>query len=103
MSLSFIKTWVFDLDNTLYPPEENIFSQIDEKMTSFIAENLKISHEEAFNEWIWSGSVDAFVSMCALRCKPDTQYETQVVANNIDEIMGRLFPVSWTALRMYEE
>ena len=47
MSLSFIKTWVFDLDNTLYPPEENIFSQIDEKMTSFIAENLKISHEEA--------------------------------------------------------
>ena len=49
MSLSFIKTWIFDLDNTLYPPEENIFSQIDEKMTSFIAENLKISHEEAFN------------------------------------------------------
>ena len=49
MSLSFIKTWVFDLDNTLYPPEENIFSQIDEKMTAFIAENLKISHEEAFN------------------------------------------------------
>ena len=49
MSLSFIKTWVFDLDNTLYPPEENIFSQIDKKMTTFIAENLKISHEEAFN------------------------------------------------------
>ena len=49
MSLSFIKTWVFDLDNTLYPPEENIFSQIDKKMTTFISENLKISHEEAFN------------------------------------------------------
>lgn len=49
MSLSFIKTWIFDLDNTLYPPEENIFSQIDQKMTTFIAENLKISHEEAFN------------------------------------------------------
>ena len=49
MSLQFIKTWIFDLDNTLYPPEENIFSQIDQKMTTFIAENLKISHEEAFN------------------------------------------------------
>ncbi|MEC7615134.1 MAG: pyrimidine 5'-nucleotidase [Pseudomonadota bacterium] len=49
MSLQFIKTWIFDLDNTLYPPEENIFSQIDKKMTTFIAENLKISHEEAFN------------------------------------------------------
>ena len=49
MSLQFIKTWIFDLDNTLYPPEENIFSQIDKKMTTFIAENLKIRHEEAFN------------------------------------------------------
>lgn len=49
MSLSLIKTWIFDLDNTLYPPEENIFSQIDQKMTSFIADNLKISIEEAFN------------------------------------------------------
>ena len=49
MSLQFIKTWIFDLDNTLYPPEENIFSQIDKKMTTFISENLKISHEEAFN------------------------------------------------------
>ena len=49
MSLQFIKTWIFYLDNTLYPPEENIFSQIDKKMTTFIAENLKISHEEAFN------------------------------------------------------
>ena len=49
MSLSLIKTWIFDLDNTLYSPEENIFSQIDQKMTSFIADNLKISNEEAFN------------------------------------------------------
>ena len=49
MSLSLIKTWIFDLDNTLYPPEENIFSQIDQKMTSFIADTLQISNEEAFN------------------------------------------------------
>ena len=49
MSLSSIKTWIFDLDNTLYPPEENIFSQIDQKMTLFIADNLEISNEEAFN------------------------------------------------------
>ena len=49
MSLSLIKTWIFDLDNTLYPPEENIFSQIDQKMTLFIADNLKISNQEAFN------------------------------------------------------
>ena len=46
MSLSSIKNWIFDLDNTLYPPEENIFSQIDKKMTSFISNSLDISIDE---------------------------------------------------------
>ena len=48
MSLSSIKNWIFDLDNTLYPPEENIFSQIDKKMTSFISNSLDISIDEAY-------------------------------------------------------
>jgi thymidylate synthase (FAD) len=59
--------------------------------------------QSMMTEWYWSGSLDAFASMCALRCKPDTQYETQLVANQIDDIMSTLFPVSWQALRMYEE
>jgi thymidylate synthase (FAD) len=50
-------------------------------------------------EWYWSGSLDAFADMCNLRCKPDTQYETQVVAGHIDTEMAKLFPVSWEALR----
>ncbi len=50
-------------------------------------------------EWYWSGSLDAFADMCNLRCKPDTQYETQVVAGHIDTEMAKLFPVSWIALR----
>jgi len=53
-------------------------------------------------EWYWSGSLDAFADMCNLRCKPDTQYETQVVAGHIDTEMDKLFPVSWEALRENE-
>ena len=53
-------------------------------------------------EWYWSGSLDAFSDMCNLRCKPDTQYETQVVAGHIDSEMAKLFPVSWKALRENE-
>ena len=49
-------------------------------------------------EWIWSGSLDAFASMCVLRLKGDTQYETRVVAQQIDTVMSGLFPVSWKAL-----
>ena len=58
--------------------------------------------QNMMTEWYWSGSLDAFADMCNLRCKPDTQYESQLVANQIDDKMVELFPVSWAALRAYE-
>ena len=54
--------------------------------------------QSTLTEWIWSGSLDAFARMCKLRCAADTQYETRVVADQISEVMGDLFPVSWSAL-----
>lgn len=59
--------------------------------------------QSMMTEWYWSGSLDAFADMCALRCKPDTQYESQLVANQIDDVMSQKFPMSWEALRMYAE
>ena len=59
--------------------------------------------QSMMTEWYWSGSLDAFADMCHLRCKSDTQLETQIVANYIDDKMQDLFPVSWEALRMYAE
>ena len=29
--------WVFDLDNTLYPAECDLFAEIDQRMTDFVA------------------------------------------------------------------
>ena len=55
--------------------------------------------QSLMTEWVWSGSLDAFASMCNLRCKEDTQYESRVVADQIDKRMGELFPLSWEALR----
>jgi thymidylate synthase (FAD) len=55
--------------------------------------------QSMMTEWYWSGSLDAFARMCALRCKPDTQAETAEVAWEIDRNMIDLFPVSWRALR----
>ena len=54
--------------------------------------------QSTMTEWYWSGSLDAFADMCKLRCAPDTQYESRVVANQISEVMGKLYPVSWGAL-----
>lgn len=59
--------------------------------------------QSMMTEWYWSGSLFAFAKMCSLRCKDDTQAETRVVADAIDEEMERLYHVSWEALRMYAE
>lgn len=40
-------TWVFDLDNTLYPAECDLFAEIDQRMTDFVARFLRLPREEA--------------------------------------------------------
>ena len=44
---SHIDTWVFDLDNTLYPHHVNLWQQVDARIGEFISTFLKISAEEA--------------------------------------------------------
>ena len=43
-----VETWVFDLDNTLYPHHVALWQQVDERIRSYIADFLKVSHDEAF-------------------------------------------------------
>ena len=45
--LGEIETWIFDLDNTLYPASCRLFDQIHARMQSFIAERLGLSPETA--------------------------------------------------------
>jgi len=59
--------------------------------------------QSMMTEWYWSGSLYAFAKMCGLRLKPDTQYETRLVAEQIEDKMAELFPESWTALRAYDD
>jgi putative hydrolase of the HAD superfamily len=42
-----VSAWVFDLDNTLYPPEARLFDQIEVRMTQFVMDTLKVDHAEA--------------------------------------------------------
>ena len=55
--------------------------------------------QNLYTEWYWSGSLMAFARVCNLRCKSDTQLETQQIANMIDSLSKENFPVSWKALR----
>jgi putative hydrolase of the HAD superfamily len=43
-----VETWVFDLDNTLYPHHINLWEQVDVRIRDYIAGFLKVTHDEAF-------------------------------------------------------
>jgi putative hydrolase of the HAD superfamily len=46
-TFSHIDTWVFDLDNTLYPHHVNLWQQVDERIGEYIADYLKVNAHEA--------------------------------------------------------
>lgn len=42
-----VETWIFDLDNTLYPASCDLFAQVDQRMSSYIAKTLGVPREHA--------------------------------------------------------
>ncbi len=44
---SHISEWVFDLDNTLYPPSARLFDQIEVRMTDWVMRELGVTRDEA--------------------------------------------------------
>ena len=44
---SHVESWVFDLDNTLYPASCRLFDQIDVRMGDFVSRLLGVDHAEA--------------------------------------------------------
>jgi putative hydrolase of the HAD superfamily len=43
-----VDTWVFDLDNTLYPHHVGLWHQVDVRIRDFVARFLNVTQEEAF-------------------------------------------------------
>ena len=46
-AFTHIDTWVFDLDNTLYPHHVNLWQQVDKRIGEFVGRWLNVSPEEA--------------------------------------------------------
>jgi thymidylate synthase (FAD) len=53
--------------------------------------------QNMMTEWIWSGSLLAFLRVCKLRLDPHTQKETTLVAKEIIKYIKEHFPESWNA------
>lgn len=54
--------------------------------------------QNMYTEWYWTGSLYAFARVCSLRLKKDTQFETRLIAQQINNVIEPLFPISWKAL-----
>ena len=46
-SFCHVTQWVFDLDNTLYPPEARLFDQIEVKMSAYVMASLGVNQTTA--------------------------------------------------------
>ena len=46
-AFSHVDTWVFDLDNTLYPPSIRLFDQIEVRMTQYVMDSLGVDAARA--------------------------------------------------------
>ena len=91
-------------DHCSYRAEEICLDVYDAMLEAGVApeQARMVLPQSMMTEWYWSGSLDAFADMCNLRLKDDTQHETTLVAEQIDQHMLELFPISWEAL-VYED
>lgn len=49
-------------------------------------------------EWVWTGSLYAWARVYNQRTDPTAQQETRQLVLTLDDICGKLYPVSWKAL-----
>ena len=47
MDFTLVDTWIFDLDNTLYPPDMALFPQIEQRMTDYVMRTLAVERDAA--------------------------------------------------------
>lgn len=67
-----------------------------EQARMFLPQNM-------MTEWIWSGSLLAFMRICNLRLDSHTQKETQDVAKEIAFYLEKEFPESWGVYKKFNE
>lgn len=46
--LTHVETWLFDLDNTLYPAESGVMREVERRMTGFVERVTGLSRDEAY-------------------------------------------------------
>ena len=91
-----------DIDNNEYRiMMEKLQNYYDTMLNKGVAPEMArmVLPQSMMTEWYWSGTLYAFARVCQLRCAKDTQAETRIIADSIDEFCNEEFPYSWKYLR----
>ena len=91
-----------DIDNNEYKiMMEKLQNYYETMLNKGVAPEMArmVLPQSMMTEWYWSGTLYAFARVCQLRCAKDTQAETRMVADQIDEICAEQFPKSWKYLK----
>lgn len=88
-AFSRVSAWVFDLDNTLYPPEVRLFDQIEVRMTEWVARELGVSRSEADHLRLqyWQSYGTTLAGLMAEHDVDPTPYLTEVHEISMDDLM----------------
>lgn len=78
--LDRIRTWVFDLDNTLYPPEVRLFDQIETRMTDWVMRELSVDRDKAndLRKQYWADHGTTLAGLMRLHGTDPAPYLTEV-------------------------
>ena len=91
------ETVQYDIQGTMQFMKQTYHNLLREQVAPEMAR--MVLPQNLYTEWYWSGTLMAFARVCNLRCAKDTQWETQQIANQIDEFGEKLFSYSWKELR----
>lgn len=101
-----VRDWIFDLDNTLYPPAARLFDQIEVRMTAYVMDALNVPHDEAnrLRKHYWAEYGTTLAGLMDLHGVDPAPYLTSVhdidfsvlnpdatLANRIKALPGRKF------------
>ncbi|MCV2882548.1 pyrimidine 5'-nucleotidase [Actibacterium sp. XHP0104] len=80
LDFAHINAWVFDLDNTLYPPEARLFDQIELRMTDWVMQELRVPRAEAdrLRQVYWAEYGTTLAGLMALHDIDPAPYLTHV-------------------------
>lgn len=95
----------YDIESRYHYATSDILSLYEDMIDDGICPEMArmILPQNMITEWVWSGSLDAFASMCRLRLNPHAQIESRVIAEQVYKNMEDKFPLSWSALMSASE